>query len=342
MSVACDVECLGRLRSCVVALTFLLSCSVFALAAETAAGKPEKKVVRIMAIGNSFTLDATKYLKDIVKASGGNKELVLIQAMRGGTSLAYHCKAAAAFEADPKDPKGRAYGNSEYIGPRRMNSLKEKLLKGKWDYVTIQQVSNHSWRIDTYRPHAQTLCDYIEKYAPKAQIVFHETWAYRADFGLDPDKLYAGLHRAYYTIAKEVRIRKIIPVGSAFHKAYSHPRWQFKYPDPKFDYENPVYPNLPDQTHSLNKGWFWRKSKDKMELLKDATHANTAGQYLGAAVWFEYFFSKSVVGNAFVPNGLAKKDVAFLQRTAHETVAEAREEQKSLQKVETPGGRPTN
>ena len=55
----------------------------------------------------------------------------------------------------------------------------------------------------------------------------------------------------------------------------------------------------------------------------DGHHANTAGEYLGAAVWFEVFLAdkaQTVVGNSFVPPGLSKEQTASLQDIAHKTV----------------------
>ena len=55
----------------------------------------------------------------------------------------------------------------------------------------------------------------------------------------------------------------------------------------------------------------------------DGHHANLAGEYLGACVWYEVLFGESVVGNSFVPPGLDKTHAHFLQETAHKAVAAA-------------------
>ena len=47
------------------------------------------------------------------------------------------------------------------------------------------------------------------------------------------------------------------------------------------------------------------ETKDgKTTLGKDGHHANLAGEYLGACVWYEVLFGESVVGNKYVPPGL--------------------------------------
>ena len=52
----------------------------------------------------------------------------------------------------------------------------------------------------------------------------------------------------------------------------------------------------------------------------DGHHANLAGEYLGACVWYEVLFGDSSVGNAFLPEGLEAGYARFLQETAHRAV----------------------
>jgi hypothetical protein len=56
----------------------------------------------------------------------------------------------------------------------------------------------------------------------------------------------------------------------------------------------------------------------------DGHHANMAGEYLGACVWYEVLFGESVVGNSFVAPGLDKAYGRFLQETAHKAVLASR------------------
>jgi hypothetical protein len=130
------------------------------------------------------------------------------------------------------------------------------------------------------------------------------------------------LRNAYETVGRELGCR-IIPVGDAFQNARGHADWKGVFPDPKFNYQQPQYPDLPDQTHSLNRGYSWTQGKDgKWHLNLDAHHANSAGEYLAAAVWYEFLFGHSVIGNTFTPKDLQPPDVAILQRIAHQTIAD--------------------
>jgi hypothetical protein len=288
------------------------------LPATRSATQPAKHI-RLLAVGNSFSGNATHYLKDIVAASGN--QLTFGHASIGGCSLEKHWARVQAFEKDPNDPEGRPY--SGYHGKGKM-SLKEYLLAEKWDYVTLQQVSTSSYKVETFRPDARDLFEYARKYAPQAQVVLHETWAYRADDplfkgGFTDEQMYEGIRQSYATIAGELGVQ-IIPVGDAFQQARRNPAWKYVFPDPNYDFANPVSPKLPDQTHSLNNGYSWSAQNGKPALKMDGHHANAAGEYLGAAVWFEFLFGQSVAGNTFVPPGLKADDVSFLQRIADETV----------------------
>lgn len=295
--------------------------------AESDATQPVRHV-RVLVIGNSFSWNATAYLPAIAKAAG--VELTLGHASIGGCSLERHWRHAAAFEADSTDPEGRPY-EITVDGQKRKVSLRERLQSQPWDYVTIQQVSYQSTKAETFSPHAQNLAAYIRRHAPQARLMVHQTWAYAADDPLfrdgkmTQDDMYQALRSAYAAIAEELGAG-IIPVADAFQHVRVDPNWQYVYPDPAFDYANPRPPALPNQANSLNIGYHWRQDKDGNDVLKyDGHHANIAGRYLGAAVWFQVLYGTSAVGNDFVPTGLTPEQVAFLQKAAEATVSAAAE-----------------
>ncbi|MBI5685253.1 MAG: DUF4886 domain-containing protein [Verrucomicrobia bacterium] len=281
----------------------------------------EPQTVRLLTIGNSFSRNATHYLPDLAKAGGHT--LIHRPIVVGGASLQLHAEKFQKFELDATDKTG-CYTNGR--------SLKQELMADRWDFVTIQQASIKSHDIVTYRPFAEQLRDYIKKHAPQAKLLVHQTWAYRCD---DPrftkpsgkpgepatrEVMYRMLTSAYQTIAAELGAC-VIPVGDALHLADSDPKWGYR-PDTKFVSKNAKPPSLPDQTHSLHVGWQWKKGKDgKQTLGMDGHHANTAGEYLGACVFYEVLFSESVVGNRFVPKGLDADYARFLRETAHKAVA---------------------
>lgn len=279
------------------------------------------ETVRLLTVGNSFSHNATHYLGDIAKANGDT--LILREDNIGGSSFDIHLKKMEVAEKDPKSKLG-TYTEGK--------SLKDDLTQKQWDFITIQQASIKSHDVKTYRPYAQQLADFIRKHAPSATLIMHQTWEYRVDdsrFSLkapkpgEPktqDEMYAGLKNAYDEIAKELKV-KLIPVGDAFHAANRDPQWGYKVPTAKFDSKSAKPGELPDQTHSLNVGWNWKKQPDgSTKLGMDGHHANMAGEYLGACVWYEVLFGKSVERNVFVPKGLDAEYAKFLQSTAHRVV----------------------
>ncbi len=200
----------------------------------------------------------------------------------------------------------------------------------RWDYVTLQQASLKSHDLATYQPYADKLAQLIHKHAPQAQLLLHQTWAYRVD---DPrfkqpaakpgepitqDAMYRGLSAAYHEIARQLNA-SIISVGEAFHLADTDPRWGFR-PDRGFNFEAARPPALPDQSRSLHVGWRWQQKNGSSQLTIDGHHANTAGEYLGACVWYEVLYDQSVVGNPFIPAGMDTDFAHFLQQTAHRAV----------------------
>src|SRR5882672_679257 len=227
---------------------------LLALGGAAAAAAPAPKAVRLLTIGNSFSGNATHFRGDVAKA-GGNV-LVHTSMSIGGAAMEVHWTHIQANEKNPEDPAG-LYGTK---------ALNKTLSTDDWDYVTIQQASIKSHDVDSYRPFAAQLQEYVKKLAPKAELLIHQTWAYRRD---DPrfapktpkvepstsEVMYTMLSAAYITIAKELGVRRL-PVGDAFHLADTDPNWGYKVDD-KFERAKAMPPALPDQTHSLHAGWRW-------------------------------------------------------------------------------------
>lgn len=195
--------------------------AVVALVAGVLCGvlRAEEKALKVLAVGNSFSANALRCFGDIVRASGS--KVIATNAMIGGCDFERHMRHADAFEADPNDPAGRPYPGKR--------SLKELLTQERWDFVTIQQASPKSFRPETFHPHADRLVAYIKKYAPQAEIVIHETWAYRDDHRwfsdhannkeqpLTADAMYSAVRKAYDGLAAETGFR-LIPCGDAIDR----------------------------------------------------------------------------------------------------------------------------
>ncbi len=274
------------------------------------------KTVRVMAIGNSFSRDALTHLPFIAEAAGHT--LITANAIILGGSLEDHARALAAFDADPSDRAGRPYGGK---------GLREMLRQEPWDVVTLQQASPRSFRPETFEPFAGQLVAAIRRDAPTAEIVVHQTWAYRDDHPLfsngvfTVDDMYAGLRDAYDGLATQYGFRQI-PSGDAFQHARLSPDWGTFEPDPLFIPAAAKPGELPKaEKRSLHRNFYWIKLRgggDK--LVHDAIHASSSGHYLLGCVWFEFLFGESILDNPYLSPYVAPEDTPALKQIAHAVV----------------------
>ncbi len=281
----------------------------------------EAKTVRLLAIGNSFSNNALRHFAGLVEASGNRA--VIGHACIGGCDFDRHVRHAEAYEQDPQAPNGRPYAGNK--------SLQDLLRQEVWEFVTIQQVSHKAPRPETYQPGADRLIALIRRYAPQAEIVVHQTWAYRDDHPkggtkafVSTDDMYRKVRHAYDAFCQEKGFR-LIPCGDAMEAARRDPAWGPFVPDPDFNPKTAVYPALPrNEKRSLHGSYAWHldKTSGTRKLGADRFHANLQGEYLLGCVWLEFFFNESAVGNPFVPSNLSVKDAAILQRIAHAVVTE--------------------
>ncbi len=284
--------------------------------------RAEAKTIKLLAIGNSFSANALRYFKPIVEASGN--QVVIGHAYIGGCDFQRHVTLADAFEKDPTDPKGRPYANGK-------KSLQDLLKEDTWEYVTIQQVSHKAPKPETFQPYADQLIAYIRKYAPQAEIVVHETWAYRDDHPtggqkgfVSTDDMYRKVRKSYDSFTQSHGFR-LIPSGDAMEAARHDPDWGKYQPDPEFDPKTAIYPNIPkNEKRSLHHSFHWSKDTKtgKYVLHADRFHANPRGEYLLGCVWFEFFYGQSVLGNTFKQKDMTDEEMTIMQRIAHRVVTE--------------------
>lgn len=303
-------KCSAFTHKTLVLLLFFFSVET----AFTQSPKETDRPLRLFMIGNSFSQNASKYLPELSRESGYT--LIIGRAEIGGASLQRHWSHVEAAEQNADDPKGKPYGGK---------SLKTLLSDGIWDVVTIQQASIQSGDSETYRPYARNLYDFIKKLQPNAAVVFHETWAYRTDSNdfsriapgdsaRNTQQMWEHLRTAYQSTANDLAI-PIIPNGDAFWRINSSKKWAY-HKDNSFDFQQAKPPTLPNQTHSLHVGYRW----DKNKLAFDAHHANAAGCYLGALVWYSFLFNKSPNKLTFHPDEVDEDFTRQLKKTAWRVV----------------------
>ena len=168
--------------------------------------------MNVLAIGNSFSEDATRYLHQIARADRENIQVVSLYI--GGCSLERHYRNMLSGE--------RAY-ELQYNGQKTgfPVSLSEALLNRRWDVVTIQQQSSSSTNVQTFHPYVTEIANFVKKCAPHAKIYMHQTWAYEngsdmlfnvAKYPTATDML-RDIVASYATVANEIKADGIIPCG---------------------------------------------------------------------------------------------------------------------------------
>lgn len=177
--------------------------------------------MKVLAIGNSFSQDATRYLHQIAKAD--QVAMKVVNLYIGGCPLRKHYINALE---DRKD-----YG-MEFNGVATgfFVSIKEALISDTWDVVTIQQVSTQSPKYETYQPYLQFMGEYIRKYSPKSKIYIHQTWAYEdgsqrlcEEMGYaDAAGMLEDIKQSYKLAAEDICADKIIPSGEVMYALTTH------------------------------------------------------------------------------------------------------------------------
>lgn len=177
------------------------------------------KSIKILAIGNSFSDDATEHLWGILK-DAGIEEVIVGNLYIGGCSIDTHWsnmkndKAAYTF-----------YYNKTGTKTQSTQSVRYALELEEWDYITVQQVSQNSGQPETLG-NLQNVLDYVNQHKknPDAKIYWHSTWAYQQNtshngfnnYGKDQMTMYQAIIDTYqYIDEKYPSIEGILPSGTA-------------------------------------------------------------------------------------------------------------------------------
>ena len=225
----------------------------------------DRPTLRILAIGNSFSIDAVEQnLYELAAAAGYNCEIGNLYI--GGCSLERH---VSNIESDAKAYEYRKVDFYGKLTVRNETSIRDALCDGEWDFVSVQQVSSLSGLYETYAASLPALTEYIEKYCPTAEIVIHQTWAYSEDsdhegfanYGRDQQKMYEAIVSSVRRAASEFGIEQVIPAGTAI--------------------QNMRLTSVGDN------------------LDRDGYHLNPLGRFTAACVWLESLFEVDVRENGY-------------------------------------------
>ena len=247
-------------------------------------------VIRILAIGNSFSEDAIEqYLYELAKADG--QELIIGNMYIGGSALELHWNnarnnAASYSYRKIMDGQKNTVSNS--------NTIEHALKDERWDYISFQQVSQHSGQFNTYFPYLTNLITYARNLTtnPDVEFILHQTWAYAehsnhsgfAGYGNNQMTMYNAIVDAAEKAAETAGIGIIIPAGTAIQNGRT----------------------------SLLGDTFDR----------DGYHLETTyGRFTAACAWYEKLFDGDVTANGYSPSGLSSINAEIAKNAAKLAVA---------------------
>lgn len=246
----------------------------------------EGKVIKVLAIGNSFSEDAVEqYLYELAAAQGDS--LVIGNAYIGACSIEMHL--------DNLKNSRRKYAYRKVVGGVKTEekgvSLQRIILDEPWDIITLQQASLLSGIADTYK-NLPTLQRSVKLLATNtnAEIWWHMTWTYAKSlkndkfevYGSDQQRMYTDIVNCVHNEVPKANITQVIPSGIAVRLMRYH------------------------------KG-------DKLN--RDGYHLSyTIGRYTVACVWCEMLTGRIVDGNPYRPSTIKQEDAKLCQQEAHEAV----------------------
>ena len=171
--------------------------------------------MRVLAIGNSFSQDAARYLHNIARADGVRLDVANLYI--GGCPLDKHYRNMLGGKAD-YELQYNGHSTGFFV------SIEDALLNRKWDVVTLQQASHRSFDKDSYQPYIMELADFVRQCQPEAKLVVHQTWAYEEGSQklLEVAKydttahMFKDIKEAYDIASKTIDADGIIPSGQLF------------------------------------------------------------------------------------------------------------------------------
>lgn len=187
--------------------------------------KDYSKSFKVLAIGNSFSDDATEYLYGIAKAYGA-EDVIVGNMYVGGCTLSQHRTYAQnnmdAYEYR-KNTSGSMVTQANY---RLLDAIRDEA----WDVICLQQASQESGQSATYNEDLEYMLNYVNRYKenPECRIAWHMTWAYQQNtthwafpvYESDQYVMYASIVNAVKTkIVPSGAFDYIFPVGTAIQNA---------------------------------------------------------------------------------------------------------------------------
>lgn len=248
--------------------------------------------VRIMGIGNSFTVDALEqHLQPILTAEG--EDAVIGYPYRGGTWLSQH--DAWSTRTDTLPYNYRKFKNGQFTSTGLGTySLAMALADEPWDWVIIQSDHDSAGIYSSYVPYMEHLIDFVHSHCsnPNVQIGFYMTWAY------DATSTYSAFN--YYSRNQQLMYDSIIAAAQLVMT--NHPE---------------VSVLIPAGTAVQNA----RTSYMGEHLNRDGYHLHyDHGRYIASLCWYEVLFGKSALEVTYKPDNITDYCADMCRHAVHAAV----------------------
>ena len=246
----------------------------------------QAKVIKVLAIGNSFSQDGIEqYLYELAAAQGDS--LIIGNAYIGGCSIDKHYENLLTGKAN--------YEYRKIVGGVRSNKrkvdLKSIIRDEQWDIISLQQASHYSGQPKSYS-HLAQLKRLVQSYTTNLHVefVWHMTWAYAEDYtsknfktyDYSQHKMYKAVVSTMQNVLPAIGSPRVIPSGTAIQLA------RYRLGD------------------TLN---------------RDGFHLSlTTGRYIAACTWCEFLTGRIVDGNSYWPDTITEEEAQICQVIAHEAI----------------------
>lgn len=166
--------------------------------------------LKILAIGNSFTINATTFMPWMTDRLNGDS-ICIARLTRSGCSLAQHWTSHVEDSPD----YDLYYSDGGGWALSDIKTIDEALSIFDWDIITLQQTSGWAGLYRTYQPYLDNLKMLFMETNPDALLAWHYTWAYTPwtehpefkNYGRDSEKMYEAIMDACDRASEDFDIR---------------------------------------------------------------------------------------------------------------------------------------
>ena len=184
----------------------------------------EDGVLKLLCIGNSFSVDAMEWVGEIA-ADLGYTEVVFGNLYIGGCYIDRHIKEIEGSLTNYTYylETGTAEGGLAKVSTRAYLAT-DAIVSDNWDFISLQQGSARSYSEEHYA-NLPVLIDYVTSMCPNATLVWHQTWAYadwyaNEKYNITQENMYNGiLDCVQNSVMTNEEIKILVPSGTAIQNA---------------------------------------------------------------------------------------------------------------------------